>query len=462
MPVNLHGRRRVGKSWLFRRFAHGKPALVLVARRTTTGAQLADFSRQLEPLVGVMPAVDDVADLLRVVFRAARKQKVLAVIDEFPWLLPTGDAAIEAALSSIQAVMEEERDSSKLKLILCGSPAAQMESLQAERNPLHGRLIPLHLRAVPYEEARLFLPSLDPLAAFERFAIAGGMPRYLHAIGRPEALRSVLTSQVLDRDAPLWDEGRTILEQELREPKTYFALLQALAGGAKESNEIVQRMRSERNVVSRYLGTLRDMGLVERRLPIGAPPESRSGHWHLTDPFFRFWFRFVFPFQDELENGLSASALYDGEVAAELDHHVSTEFEQWTRRWTRTTCGATATKVGAWWGPATAADRAAHGRTSEEIDIVGTARGRVTVVGEAKWQHHPLGVGVLRDLDAFKIPALAAAGMRLSSDHRTLLFSRSGYTDALVRAASQRTGVRLVDVPAALSGDADVDADVAG
>jgi predicted AAA+ superfamily ATPase len=29
-PVALIGRRRVGKSWLFRRFAHGKPACILV------------------------------------------------------------------------------------------------------------------------------------------------------------------------------------------------------------------------------------------------------------------------------------------------------------------------------------------------------------------------------------------------------------------------------------------------
>ena len=43
MPVNLYGRRRVGKSWLFRRFAHGKPAVLLVAERLAAGAQLTRF-----------------------------------------------------------------------------------------------------------------------------------------------------------------------------------------------------------------------------------------------------------------------------------------------------------------------------------------------------------------------------------------------------------------------------------
>lgn len=32
MPLNVYGRRRVGKSWLLRRFGHDKPAVLLVAQ----------------------------------------------------------------------------------------------------------------------------------------------------------------------------------------------------------------------------------------------------------------------------------------------------------------------------------------------------------------------------------------------------------------------------------------------
>lgn len=40
-PFNLFGRRRVGKSWLFRKFAHGKPAIVLVAENTLPTLQFS-------------------------------------------------------------------------------------------------------------------------------------------------------------------------------------------------------------------------------------------------------------------------------------------------------------------------------------------------------------------------------------------------------------------------------------
>ena len=39
-PVALLGRRRVGKSWLFRRFADGKPAVILVAEQLPAQSQL--------------------------------------------------------------------------------------------------------------------------------------------------------------------------------------------------------------------------------------------------------------------------------------------------------------------------------------------------------------------------------------------------------------------------------------
>jgi hypothetical protein len=45
------------------------------------------------------------------------------------------------------------RDASKLKLILTGSAIVQMESLQAEKSPRHGRVVPLALWPLTVAEA---------------------------------------------------------------------------------------------------------------------------------------------------------------------------------------------------------------------------------------------------------------------------------------------------------------------
>jgi hypothetical protein len=384
-----------------------------------------------------------------VLYRAARTQKLLVVIDEFPYLLATTAAQAERELTAIASVLEEERDDSRLKLLICGSLVSQMEALLAERGPLHGRLVPLQLQPVAFAEARLFLGDLDPLSQLERFAVAGGMPRYLSMLGGAASLRDAVCERVLNPNGPLFNEGRTVLEQELREPKVYFSVLRQLASGDKDSGELSSALRLEAKVVSKYLSVLEDMRLVDRRLPMGSEPTSRTGHWHLRDPFLRFWFRFVFPFQDELENGLDPAVLFDVEVAPVLNDHVGKEFEEFCRRWARSWMRVT--KVGSWWGPALHSERQAGTRQTEEIDIVGSAARTITLIGEARWRTSPMGVDYLEQIESFKLPALRQSKLTMSKSPIILLFSRGGYTRGLVEAAEGRQDLVLVDVAASLA-----------
>lgn len=451
MPVNLYGRRRVGKSWLFRRFAHGKPAILLVAERLAEGAQLTRFAEQLAPAFGgITPDLPDVAGLFRVLYRLARDQKVLVVIDEFPWLLGRSEGVIEQNLSAVQAVMEEERDQSQMKLVVCGSAIAQMEALQSEKNPLHGRLVPLELRALPYGKAAEFLGTKDPFDQFTRYAIAGGMPRYLAALSGA-TLEERIGDQVLQPDAPLWNEGRTIVGQELREPAVYFSLIEQLASGEKEVGELAAAIRKQSAPVAKYLSHLEDLRLVRRDLPYGASSTGRRSHWVLADPFLRFWFRFVFPFQSDLEAGLSPEDLYRSEIAPELSYHVSSMFEDACREHVRSNSGIQATRVDRWWGNALNSYRATGERTTEEIDVVGSVRKRITVIGEAKWTAKPVGEKLLSDLKTYKIPALKQGGLKLASNPLIVLFSRSGYTPGLSVRAREEDNLELVDVTKMLS-----------
>ncbi len=447
-PLALIGRRRVGKSWLFRRFAHGKPAVILVAEQLPARSQLTRFADILEPILGLRPDLPDVQALLRVLFRMAIEQKILAVIDEFPWMLGSSAAEAHQILTSIQAVMEEERDSSQLRLILCGSQVAQMEALFSEKNPMHGRLRQLSVRPLDFVDARLFLAHLEPIAAFERFAIAGGMPLYLSKLAAG-SLRDAVCGVVLNRDAPLFNEGRIIVEQELREPRVYFAILEQLAGGGMAAGEIGDRISLESKAVNKYLLSLDSLRLVSKHVPLGAEPHARSGRWRLDDEFLRFWFRFVFPFQSDLESGLVPSALFDAEVAEVIADHISPSFEAWCLQWLRAHSAGGATRFGNWWGNAADEFRRTKQRSSEEIDAVGSRRSKVVVVAEAKWTSARLGPAIVDDLEKYKIPALR-------QDHSVVarpeivLFSKSGYTPALHALADREAHITLVDVAGAL------------
>jgi hypothetical protein len=95
-----------------------------------------------------------------------------------------------------------------------------------------------------------------------------------------------------------------------------------------------------------------------------------------------------------------------------------------------------ATKWGNGWGNSTNEFRQRKERSTEEIDAVGSQRGRATVVAEAKWTNRPLTPAIINDLDTYKIPALRQSGLNIVAEPRIVLASKAGYSDSLVKLAA--------------------------
>lgn len=441
-PVNLHGRRRVGKSWLSRRFAQGKPAVVLVADQVVIGQQLQQLAGQLQGALGVKPRLDGVADLFLVLYDLAKDRKVLVIIDEFPYLLGTTRSEKSRTLSSIQAVMEQKQDSSHLKLILTGSAIATMEDLQAERNPLHGRLRPLPLWPMPFPEATLLLETTDPLEQLGRYAIAGGMPRYLSAIAKGD-LTDAIAHTIVDPYSQLFNEPPTLLQTELREPTVYVSILARLSGNPQGLADIAAGVGMDGKELSKYLATLEALRLVERRRPVGASPKARVTQYRCADHFIRFWFTFVQPFHGELEAGADPVAHVERNIVPFLPDHTAIVFEEAVVSWIRAK-HVGSSEVGAWWGPALNKLRALKERFTEEVDAVALNGTTVVAVAEARWTNKPMPAKVLTDLIDFKLPAMIQAGLKVSSPE-IVLASKSGFSDGLIDEATKNANVALID-----------------
>jgi AAA+ ATPase superfamily predicted ATPase len=438
----LYGRRRVGKSWLFREFAHGKLALLLVADRRAEAPQLERFADRLTNLLGLRPALGNLAALFEALYTLAAGQKALVVIDEFPYLLPSREREREEVLTAVQSVMED-RDASQLKLILCGSYIAQMERLL--KGPLRGRLTPLLVEPLGFVEAQSFIDaSAAAVERIERYSVSGGMSLYLDELGRGGSLTERIRTRVLDPRGPLFNDPREVLEEELRTPGVYYSILEELSTGKKAVGDLAAALGRRTTDLQGYLDALRDMRVVSRSAPVTALEDERGHRYALADDYMRFWFRFVFPFQEELKTGLSGATLYREEVAPALSDHISPTFEALCREWVLRT--GRATRVGTWWGNALNEYRREGSRQTEEIDVVGVRRSSVAVVGECKWRNSQVGVDVLEELDAYKIPALRQAKARLAKNLSIVLFSKSGFSRRLVQVAEERDDLSLIRV----------------
>jgi hypothetical protein len=94
----------------------------------------------------------------------------------------------------------------------------------------------------------VFLDALGSIQRIERFAITGGVPRYLSELGQG-ALKRMVCSRVLDRDGPLWNEARAVLQRELVQAGVDFSILEQLALGERDVEEIASGARMDGSIL---------------------------------------------------------------------------------------------------------------------------------------------------------------------------------------------------------------------
>ena len=158
------------------------------------------------------------------------------------------------------------------------------------------------MEPLSFGSLREFFPKYEAIDRVRVHAVLGGIPAYLVQFTDAVSLETNLQTAVLGPTAPLREEVRFILTEELRNPKQYLSVLEAISFGRARLNEIVQHTTLDRGPVSKYLAVLQELRIVEREVSVTepAPHQSRKGRYRIGDPFFRFWFRFVNAHRSEL------------------------------------------------------------------------------------------------------------------------------------------------------------------
>ena len=247
------------------------------------------------------PAFDSWADCWQAIAAFLADRRHVLILDEFTYAVESDSGM----LSSLQHAWDQQFKDSQIVLILCGSHVHTMETLQARQSPLFGRLTAQWwLRPLPYSALREFYPDWSAEERVAAYAVVGGVPAYLEWLDPGLSLSDNIRQVVLAPGSMFVAEPAFLLYDEVREPGTHLAILKAIGAGNHTLSEIANAALVGQTHLSAYLARLRELRLVERRLPVTVPParrrRARSGRYHLSDPYFRFYFRFIAPHQDEL------------------------------------------------------------------------------------------------------------------------------------------------------------------
>lgn len=425
--IILYGRRRVGKTSLLLHFSRDKPALYLLADLKPEKEQLRDFSFQMareldDPLLEVQP-LESVEALFTYFARLWSQKRIVVIIDEFPYL-----CRVNHAFSSIlQKYWDIHLNASKAFLVLCGSSIGMMEKeTLLQQSPLYGRRTGDWLvTPLKFKDFLQFFPDTKFEDVIQLYGIVGGIPEYILKIDQTKTVHENIIS-IIKKGSPLYQEVNFLIKEELNEPHNYFAIMKAIAFGKNKPNEIVMYTGLDKGIVSKYLSVLENLQLVKRIASLTENLErTRKGLYILVDSYFRFWFRFCFPFRSLLEEG-KEELLLKTVILPNFPQYVSSTFEAVCRE----SLSLEFDEIGAWW------------HKGQEIDVVAQNKSKNTVLfGECKWTNTALGMDELQKL----ITVSQSTEIKAKTMYYAL-FSKAGFTKDLEEYAKRNKNILLFNL----------------
>lgn len=430
----LYGRRRVGKTALLNKFIQDKQAIYFMGVESNAKQNLENLSKSILEYASGIVAENSFASFqaaLEYVFKLAERERVILVIDEYPYVARSS----KSLASTLQLLIDKNKDTSKLMLILCGSSMSYMEDhVLAYKAPLYGRrTAQIKLLPFDFEETCRYFKDFKGEDKALAYGIIGGTPQYLLQFNDRSSIEENIKHTFLDPISFLYEEPMNLLKQEVREPAIYTAIITAIAAGASRMSEIAGKVGEDTNVCASYIKNLIGLGIVQKETPYGEK-SSRKSLYSIEDNMFRFWHRFVLENNSLIARG-AADLVYQ-RIAPQLPEYMGKVFEEICKQylWRLLLDGRSPvefTSLGRWWGT----DPLEKKQT--EIDILGEQNKTTALFGECKWTNEKLDLGVLETL-------IHRSHLFSYSKVHYFLFSKSGFTRGCAEKSEEMGNVTLV------------------
>ena len=337
--IILYGRRRVGKTRLLTHWIqdHEEHGLYWMAPATSALDQLRSFSQAFMDFADPeAPIPEDFTFVswelaFQQVSRRATDKPLVLFIDEVTYLMEVTPSFV----AILQKAWDQWLSKSNVILALSGSQMGMMQrDILSYKAPLYGRSsAQIKLPPLPFGVTNQYFPNYTAEQRVAVYAIWGGIPAYWERINLDLTVIENLQNQLRPANAWMLDEPRVLLQDFITDPYNYVGVIRAIAHGAHTLSAISKRSGLSGGPASKYISVLRDTGFVRRRIPImERSPDSRRGRYFITDPYLRFFYRFLASHQSKLALGKLSQTieLIEEELTAFI--HANT-WQELCREW---------------------------------------------------------------------------------------------------------------------------------
>lgn len=310
--IAIYGRRRVGKTFLVRRFFNDSFSFYYTGiYQGTKKEQLGEFNRQLELYSGrkwkaAENWFDAFAQLREYIESLDGNSPIVVFLDELPWM----DTHKSRFIKAFEYFWNSWGvTNSRLKLIVCGSATTWMrENVFSDKGGLYNRTTrSIYLAPFTLHETEQYLLSRG--IAWNRYQIAecymvlGGTPLYLQMLERSMSFTQNVDNLFFVQNAPLAHEYDFLFRSLFKEATLHRQIIETLAGKATGMTrmEIMAITKIEDGgALTKALRNLCDCDFIRQYTAFGK--SERGTIYQLTDLFSLFHLRYVKGYRGQDEN----------------------------------------------------------------------------------------------------------------------------------------------------------------
>lgn len=326
--VLIYGRRRVGKSELIKQciLQSNIKNIYYECKQTTEMNNVESLSTLISSLYDLPKLYfSGFEDVLRFLFEKSKQEKLILVLDEYSYLKDR----VKGIDSILQSLIDEYKDVSSLKLILCGSYVDIMKSLIYVHNPLYGRITQtIDLKPMDYYESSLFYDGFSNEDKVRLYSVFGGIPYYNRLIDSSKSVKENIIELIASVGARLELEVSMYLKTEISKIVNANEVFETMASGVSRYSDILSKshVTSSPTLVD-VLDKLIKMDVVIKESPINDENNKKKSGYYICDNLSLFFYKYIFRYSSQMQI-MDSEVFYDKYIHNDFEtQHVPFVFE---------------------------------------------------------------------------------------------------------------------------------------
>lgn len=317
----IYGRRRVGKSELVKQAVkrNNVKSFYYECKQVSEAGNAAGLGEIVSEIMELPKlGFSDIEAVLKYIFELSVKEKIILVLDEYPYLREN----IKGMDSILQSLVDKYKDTSKLTLIILGSYVEVMRSLLEHSNPLYGRVdLTIDLKQMDYYESAYFYPNFSVEDKVRIYSVFGGIPYYNRLIDDSKSVKDNIIELIASSGARLENEVSMYLNAEISKITNANEVFEALSRGYTRYSDILSQSHvSSGPTLVDVLDKLMRMEVVVKTSPINDGNNKKKAGYYISDNLSLFYYRYIFKYSSQMKI-MDSEVFYKKYIEKDFEEH---------------------------------------------------------------------------------------------------------------------------------------------